>query len=224
MAVFRPQAPFADLRGSIGQTTYGRNAAGLFARARTPPDDSFPSAEQLACRQNLRDVGAAFATLSDTSRLAWRDLAARTRLRNRLGDHYTPTAWHMFTRLNLFARFLGAAIITTPPAHTHSEIEPFTYTAIAPFGIILYPVARKYGSWNCLFQLSHPYSLNRYYCKGPWQPGVDRIHTNAWFATLPQVLWVQALLVAGKAYFIRSRILNADGSLSPAIINRIQTT
>lgn len=224
MAVFRPAPPFADLRGSIGQTTYGRNGAGLFARARTAPDNTAPSAEQLACRQNMRDVAAGFAALTTSQRQAWRDLATTTRLVNHLGDPYTPSAWILFARKYLFNAFIGTATNTAPPSYTHSEIQPFSYGYIAGVGIGLGPVSQKFGSWTCLFMISHPQSLNRYYYKGPWQPGRDRVQSNAWFATLPQLLWAIGLLTTNKAYFVRSRILNLNGSVSMQQINRITTT
>lgn len=224
MAVFRPAAPFADLRGSIGQTTFGRNGYGLFARARTAPDDSDPSAEQLAIRQNMRDVAAAYATISDASRKRWRDLAARTSLPNALGDCYTPTAWQLFAKRNLFLLFLGYAINTTAPTSAISASSPFCYSYDAVNGIRLTSAGQRVWAGTCRFQLSYPLSLNRYFCKGPWQPGLDVNKVEAWFSTLPQTVFAVGLLTASKAYFVRSRILNSTGSISFPQITRIQTT
>jgi len=225
MAVFRPAPPYADLRGSIGQTTYGRNHAGLFARARTAPDDSTPSDEQLLCRQNMRDVAAAWLTLTLAQRTAWRALAATTSMPNALGDPYTPHAWHLYARLNMLALFMGYAVTNNTPTQAIAASSPFTYQYQAGVGINLLSVGQRTWTGSVLFQGSWPLSLNRFWCNGPWRSGWDIVKEEAWVATLPHLLISAATLTANKSYFIRSRILSSTtGGISFPQIHRITTT
>ena len=225
MAVFRPAAPFGDLRGSIGQTTYGRNSAGLFARARTAPDDSAPSAEQLELRQHMRDTAAAWLTLTLAQRLSWRALAAATSMPNALGDAYTPTAWQLYTRLNMLALFMGYAVTNNTPTQAIAPSSVFTYDYLAGTGIRLLSVGQRTWTGSVLFQGSWPLTLNRYWCKGPWRTGWDLVKEEAWIAGLPHTLLSAAALTANKSYFNRSRILDSTtGAISFAQIARVTTT
>jgi len=227
MAVFRPAAPFGDLRGSIGQTTYGRNGAGLFARARTAPDDSAPSAEQLAQRQMLRDVATAWLAISAAQRTAWRALAASTSMPNALGDPYTPTAWQLYTRLQLFLLFLGLAITADVPLQAIAPTSNFEFDYLGGAGkrIRLLSIGQAAWSGYILFQKAYPLSLNRYWCRGPWNTGKDLVVDHTWYDTLPKTVVATDQITDNKAYFIRYRILDeTTGGISCPIIHRVTST
>lgn len=227
MVVFRPAPPFADLRGSIGQTTYGRNHAGLFARNRTAPDDSDPSAEQLACRENLQEVAAAFAVLSDTKSRQWRALAAETVLPNALGDPYTPSAWTIYARLQMFLLFIGLSITTDVPEQVICPSSKFWFDYLGGAGKRIRYRGAGERAWAgyALFQKAFPFSLQRFYCKGPWNTGRDTVFSETELTTPPRTVVSTDLIVDNQAYFIRERHVDAaTGGLSIPAIYRVTTT
>lgn len=101
MATVRLGSVVADIRGSIGDETYGRNAAGIFVRHRTKPTGE-PTDRQLEWQAIWRTVTKAWsAALDDTKRAAWADYANRYPLVNKWGVPRTSNPFLTFIRNNV---------------------------------------------------------------------------------------------------------------------------
>lgn len=119
-----------DIRGSIGGTTFARNAAGNYARARMKPVN--PRSDlQLTRRANLAYLANAWSkTLTEQQRDDWRAYAAGTSWSNRLGQSIQINGLAAFVRLNVFHLMIPSSIIPDAPlAMGHGGGVTFTFDA-----------------------------------------------------------------------------------------------
>lgn len=114
MALIKLGQIAADIRGSIGGTTFARNRAGAFARNRTKPINP-SSGIQNAARARFGSVSFAWAALTSDQRQAWQAVAATTTRLNRLGEPYVPTGRQMFMEVNSNALLVGDALLSAAP-------------------------------------------------------------------------------------------------------------
>lgn len=105
----------ADIRGSIGGTTYSRNRGGSYARNRTVPINP-QSANQERARSSLSDWSTYWSnSLNNTQRAAWNQFAETVVAVNVLGESITYTGQQMFIRSSTLIQLAGSAPITDPP-------------------------------------------------------------------------------------------------------------
>jgi len=87
-------------RGSIGGTSFGRNASGNFARARTIPRDR-KSLLQSGQRNIVAYVSRAWRGLSVIGQNSWKSFASTIIFYDSLGNPYKLTGNQMFMKCNL---------------------------------------------------------------------------------------------------------------------------
>lgn len=114
MALIKLGQIAADIRGSIGGTTFARNRAGAFARNRTKPINP-STVKQSDARSRFGGVSFAWAALTQVQRDAWQAVAATITRLNRLGETYVPTGRQMFLEVNNNAALVGDPLLTTAP-------------------------------------------------------------------------------------------------------------
>jgi len=118
MALIAPGSLVADIRGSVGDVTYARNASGLYVRARTSPDQP-ESSERDKRQAALTALSQAWsATLTEAQRSTWRTYAARFPMPNRLGRLRFWDGLRHFIRCNAQHYRVSEAITfsSAPPA------------------------------------------------------------------------------------------------------------
>jgi len=130
MATIKLGVGISDIRGSIGGTTFSRNAGGAYARQRVKAVNP-NSARQNTVRARTSYLTKAWGeTLDDDERADWRAYAAGTSWTNRLGDTITINGLAAFVRLNTLRMMAGLAISTAAPlAMGHAGNPTFTFTA-----------------------------------------------------------------------------------------------
>lgn len=106
MAVIQTGSIVSDIRGSVGNETYGRNQGGLYVRARAGPAGP-PSAEQDKVTAAMTAVSQAWSNqLTDQNRADWRAYAHK---------YPEPNRWGHATQTNGYSRYIAA--------HIHAHIE-----------------------------------------------------------------------------------------------------
>lgn len=105
----------ADMRGSIGGTTFARSAAGNYARARMKP------VNPRTTLQNTRRAEVAYLAkywsdqLTEQQRTDWRAYATATNWQNKLGQSIQINGLAAFMRLNVLERMTPSAVIAAAP-------------------------------------------------------------------------------------------------------------
>ena len=113
MALIRSSL-LADIRGSIGGTTYSRNRGGSYARNRTVPiNPNSPSQER--ARSDLSYYSVEWNGLSTDQRIAWNQYAETVVALNVLGESITYTGQQMYIRSNTLLELAGLAAVSDPP-------------------------------------------------------------------------------------------------------------
>lgn len=106
----------AQVRGSIGNTTFSRNRGGAYIRARVSGVQPRTTA-QTTVRANFGNNSKAWSgTLTDAQRAAWVAFAASNPVTDIFGASITLNGVAMFVRLNQVLKQIGEPTISDPPA------------------------------------------------------------------------------------------------------------
>lgn len=113
----------ADMRGSIGGTTFARNKAGAFARNRTAPVNP-QTVKQQEARSRFSDALDKYSLLTDTQRAGWVTIAGNTTRINSLGQPYIPSGRQLFLESANNMLVAGLPIIEDPPLNADVPAMP----------------------------------------------------------------------------------------------------
>lgn len=215
MALIKLGALAADIRGSIGGETFARNRSGLYCRSRVKPINPQSERQQLV-RNTITTLQAAFRdTLTDAQRKAWLDLAKGTVANNKLGESITLTGQNLFIKINSILVQAGEALLAEAPTGP-ATIAPsaWTYTGATANGIRLSAESPAQGAGDVLVtQISPACNATINFFKGPW----ETIVYNVGALTPPVTLLASANVTIGDRFFIRSRLVTAEGKISPYV-------
>lgn len=213
MALIKPSPLVNDIRGSVGGVTFGRNSAGMFARAKvTPVNPDSPRQIDIRAKFGIATIGWR-STLNQTQRDAWNLLGTTTFFKNALGDDYNPSGIQLFIRSSVLLQIAGETPVVTPPATAIVPVGEFTIAHLIATGIEL--TARPDPGLNIPFviqSISGPLSKGISFFKGPFQ--IDNIFDSTDIAALPLLLKPSAELIILSRYFVRFRVVQADGAAS----------
>jgi len=133
MAIILLGGGVTDIRGSIGGTTFARNAGGSYARNKTKPVNP-----RSTLQNKVRSVTAMFSkrwaeTLTEVQRTGWRDYVAATVWTNRLGQVISISGMAAYVRTNVLLGVWNQAARDEPPSangHAGSCIGNFTVNSV----------------------------------------------------------------------------------------------
>jgi hypothetical protein len=109
-------AMVVEARGSVGGSTFSRNAGGAYARGRvkpTNPQTPFQSLVRSMLGANAKNWGS---VLTDAQRSAWITVAPEHPLPNKVGAIITLSGIQMYQQLNMVLALVGSTPIDVPPA------------------------------------------------------------------------------------------------------------
>jgi len=214
MALIRLGPLVADIRGSIGGSTFARGYAGNYIRNRTKP--VYPGSSKQSQRTALMStlVGLWQGTLTDAQRVAWNDLAKATTLRNALGMDYHPSGFNLYARGNFMLSLTGQTLITTAPAAMVTPAAAFTFDYLEGTGCRVTNIGEfdTAQSGVMLMQRSLNKPQSRYFFKGPWDTCTPADFSA--FDALPVTLFAEALCDQGKRNWVRFVVVLDDGATS----------
>ena len=126
MAIIAYTLTAPEIMGSIGGTTYTRNAAGTIARRRQKPVTPATATQQFSANLVAHCSQQWYFKLTDAQRVAWNALGAGTVWTNRLGDNYSPTGLNLYIRSATLLLYYGNSPIFAAPAT--ADEGPYTFT------------------------------------------------------------------------------------------------
>lgn len=132
MAVIDLGSIVGDIRGSVGNETYGRNQGGLYVRARTGPGDP-PTAAQIKITDAMTVLSQYWsATCTEQQRANWRAYAHMHPRRNRWGCPSLTNGYTRFIGTN-FRTAIPAGIVNWPDAPPTPPLHPpaLTFSIVA---------------------------------------------------------------------------------------------
>ena len=218
MAVIKLGPMIADIRNSIGGTTFARNRAGHFARQRVKPVD-MASERQQAVRNAVATLQNDWrTTLTATQRAGWNNLGDVGGGSNALGDRIRLTGIQCYIRTNVIMLLAGESQITdAPPVPYEIGIPTLVFSATVATGLKLDSITPALNAGDILqIQVSGKFSPTRSFFKGPW-PVIAWIDSTA---TPPLSLTGVPPYVDGDRYFVAARLVTATGRVS--VINRFE--
>ena len=115
MAIFTPGPAVAEIRGSIGGSTFSRNTYGAYIRSRAKPTNPNTSL-QVQIRTFMRNVVSAWRLLSDDQREAWNTYATSTPMQNRLGQTIYLSGFNHYCRSNVARLLAGLNRVDDAPS------------------------------------------------------------------------------------------------------------
>lgn len=98
----------------MGGTTFARNRAGIYTRARVAPTQPRTDSQQ-ANRAAFATLTQQWRTLTTTQIAGWNSLASSVTLTDTLGHSYMPSGMQLFISCNRNLGLIGATSITEPP-------------------------------------------------------------------------------------------------------------
>jgi len=208
--------------GSVGGSTFSRNAGGMYIRARAIPTNP-GTAEQNAVRWIMADLTSRWNNLlTDEQRLGWKLYSDNVQLPNTLGEQIKVGAMPMFIRSNLPRYQVGlTGVDDAPTTYNLGEFTaPVLGTVDASAGNLSLAFtnsdewANEVGS-SMLVYVSRPANNSRFFFNGPYRYA-GRINGAASPPSSPATIALPFPVAAGNKVFIQVRVSRVDGRLSSA--------
>ncbi len=220
MALYRPGPIVSEIRGSIGGSTFSRNAAGQYIRQRSNPVNPNTDRQQ-AVRTLLGAVAQRWSSVLDAAqRTAWDTYAAAVVMTNGLGDPVYLSGFQHYVRSNT-ARVLGTAlpvddgptVLTLPPADQTLDI---TANTVAQLNVTWTgtPFWAAQDDGVLLISQSKPVGLGRTFVGPPFRFTDSILGNSVAPITSPQTTTTAWPLIEGQRMIGRARIGLDDGRLS----------
>jgi hypothetical protein len=138
MALFLPGPVVADVRGSVGGTTFSRNRYGAIMRGRVTPVNP-QTARQEAARTIMADLSQRWQNvLTAAQRGAWETHAAAISFTNKIGQSINLSGMAMYLRSNAAILAAGGVVVDDgPEALTLPGADPsFAVSASVAAGVL----------------------------------------------------------------------------------------
>lgn len=217
---------FSQASGSLGGTTFSRNAGGMYVRNRAIPVNPNTTTQQ-AIRNCFASANAAWTTtLTDAQRQSWADYAAAVTVKNKLGDQTNITGQNMFVRSYVPTLHAGGTPVLDGPTVLTLPQTPFVNTIEIDAGP---PVqADIAGGFNqalsaaeagiVIVYLGLPQSNGTNYFKGPYRfAATDAVAETDTTWGIDGITPGQGYTIAtGQKIPVRVSLCTDDGRLSNA--------
>lgn len=224
MALIKLGGMIAEIRGSVGGTTFARNRGGAYARNRSVPLNP-ASVAQARVRQVFGDLAQRWSqTLTPAQRGAWETYADNVPLPNSLGELRNVTGLNMYQRSNaLLIDIDQPRVDDAPTTFTVGPSFTPTYTVdaaadtadVTALGTFVPTVD---GPINVLFSASPPQSVGVRFFKAPFRKMGSFRFTDQ-LVDLPQTFPLPFPVAAGQVVFLRSAPVTDDGRVGvPSIV------
>lgn len=211
----------AQASGSIGGTTFSRNAAGAYMRTRAIPVDP-ASQQQQVVRSALATLTSRWVdTLTPAQRNAWKAYSDNVPIVGPLGNARTVGALAMYVRSNTPRIQAGFSVVDDAPVifdlgeYTLPTIEGMAITTdVISVGFDNTDAwANETGSAMLVYN-SAGQNLSVNFFKGPYRLAGSIDGDDSTAPTSPAVVTSQFPFVAGQINFVRFRVTRVDGRLS----------
>lgn len=207
--------------GSIGGTTFARNAGGSYARQRTKPVNPNTPRQQTA-RAIISALVAEFGlTLTAAQRSAWAVYADAISVVNRLGESIKLSGYNHFIRSNSVILQCGGSMVADGPTDlTLPPADEGLTVAISEATQQMTIQFTEDGLWEAEdggflhVKMSQPVNPGRTFIGGPMRFAGALEGDTADPLTSPQTMAVPFPVAEGHKVCVECRIVRADGRVS----------
>lgn len=222
MASIRGAFGGAQIKGSIGSTTFQQGPSGTIIRSRTTPVNP-NSGSQVSIRGAMAIESSAWTNiLTGAQRAAWADYALGTPLPNRFGESINVGGRQMYLRTNVARNYLGLSRVVTAPA-TPGVAAPTvpTLTGDTTDGLEIASVDVVPGAGGVMIvRTGIAVNQARNFYKAPFT--LVGAVTNT--TVFPLNLIAPAGVSIGQRYFVAVRTFEALGKVSEEAIYMVDVT
>jgi hypothetical protein len=225
MALLHYGIGVVGMSGSIAGTTFARNRAGNYARARTVPVNS-RSSRQTAARLILAMLAEYWheSNMDDTKRGQWQAYALAIAWNNRFGDSMHLSGFNHFLRSNAARLAAGGVIIEDGPSALSLPLVPTDTVASGSESTqklsIAFDNAQDWASEVGAFlsvEMGTPREPSRNFFNGPWRYA-GSIAGAASPPSTPADLDAPFALTEDQKVWTRIKIIRADGGVSNSFL------
>ena len=221
MALIRFGGGIVQMLGSIGGTTFARNASGNYARARTTPVNPNTIYQQ-SSRAAITVLTERWReTLTDIQRTAWATYANAVSMTNRLGESINLSGFNHYIRSNALLAKLGLTIVDAGPTELAIPAMDPTFAITASEATDEISVAfddtlewlDEDGGYMFVSQ-GVPQNATRNFFAGPYRHMASIDGDSVTPPTTPDAQASVFTLIETQKVWCEARILRADGRLS----------
>lgn len=221
MALVKYGGGIIQMSGSIAGNTYARNRYGNYARARTKPTNPNTS-RQSAIRSFMANLTTRWAqTLTANQRTAWGLYGSNVNMLNRLGETVQLTGFNHYIRSNMWRLDLGQAIVDDGPVVFELPAQDGTIAITASEATQQVSVAFDDGLDWCsednagiMILEGAPQNAQRNFFAGPYRGRSAKMGNAGAPIASPQDYVAIHAISEGQRFWVKFRILRADGRLS----------
>ncbi len=218
---------YTQASGSVGGVTYARNAAGMYARARSIPVNP-NSAFQQAVRSLFSVVGNAWqSVLTAAQRAAWEVYANNVPIVDSLGDSLKLSGVAMYTRCNVARLQAGLARVDAgPTTFAAGPADPTLAGTVSAATQLLTLTFNDELPWcdqagaALLVYISRPTASTINYFKGPYRFADAILGAAVSPPESTQTISVPFAVTAGQVVHVRCLVVGADGRIGPDFLFR----
>jgi len=208
-----------EARGSVGGSTFSRNAYGLYVRSRAKPVNPNTPYQQ-AVRNALAAGHEAWLLLTENVRNTWNSYGENTTVPNKLGEPVHLTGRAHFIRQYVLRAQAGVAQITSAPTVPGlTQLSTLNVTATAAQLTVAFndddEWATHAGGFLAVFQSAGQSPGINYY-RGPYR-FVGIVAGAATPPTSPQSFTHVLPVAAGDKIFVRAVAVSHAGRLSTEV-------
>ena len=210
--------------GSMGGTTYSRNAFGAYIKRKSIPVNP-STALQNAVRANFSEIAARWSQLTAAQRSAWQTYANAVPRSDTFGQPVTLFGRQMYIACNSLRKQAGLALVDDGPTIlTLPELTlPVpTITAGDPISLAFTSTDQWAGETGgaLLFFASDAKSPQTNYCRGPYRYA-GKVAGAATPPTSPATLTAPFAYVEGQRVFWKAVAITADGRMSSDVFGNV---
>ncbi len=210
-----------QMSGSLAGNTHARNRYGNYIRARTKPVNP-NTARQQAIRGFMAVLTTRWAqTLTAAARTAWNLYGSNVAMKNRLGEVVHLTGFNHFIRSNIWRLDLGQAVVDAGPVVFELPAKDGSISIAASAGTQLVTITFDDGAnWcsednaNLVILQGAPQNAQRNFFDGPWRGRSAKSGAAGIPIESPQEYASIFVVAEGQRFWVKFRILRADGRLS----------
>lgn len=214
MAFFSPSCLISEIRGSVGDQTFSRNAHGNIVKQKLVQTVT-NTESQLTARARFASVVSAWQQLSEPDRRLWLDYATNFTRHNSLGVKGRYTGYNLFISLNLNRLMGNLPILSIPVQRSACDLLHNMYLSTSPYPITV----------NAEFDTSYSSIRIIIYFTPPISPNIRQVNPSLFifngsmspnFAATDSVptLWNESLMgmpfptIPGTVIWLRYRLID----------------
>lgn len=228
MARITPSSLISDIRGKAADQIFSRNAYGAYVKAYATPIQP-DTAKQIARRDNMQDIVAAWKVINPADRALWKQIATTLAPPAKRWPHKSLTDYNLYVRCNCLRDMAGLSILDIPSSISQPVSVSLTDYACTTDELVTGLTSSDTSEeWATLIYASNIFSPSRQKPNGcefkflGFEYASSTQVITDWTSTYA-TLWTSLIGQGGNILFLRFRNVNlANGQVLPMQVVRLE--